>query len=116
MLAAMVIVQMVLRFATGAVDPASGEDPRPLRLGQRVIANTVEQGAIFSPALLALAALEAASAGTLIALGVVFALARLLFWGGYLVHPLGRAPGMGATALVVLATLAWALWAGLRRF
>ncbi len=113
-LGAMVLTQMAMRFVSGAIDPASVEDPRPLRLGQRVIGNTVEQTAIFAPALVALAALEGASSGTLLALGLVFALSRLLFWVGYVVHPLGRAPGMGATALVVLGTLAWAVWAALR--
>lgn len=113
-LAAMVLAQMGLRFVSGAIDPASVEDPRPLKLGQRVIANTVEQTLLFAPALVALAALEAATAGTLLALGLVFALSRLLFWAGYAIHPLGRALGMGATALVVLATLAWALWAGVQ--
>ncbi len=112
-LAAMVLAQMGMRFVSGATDPASVEDPRPLRVGQRVIGNTVEQAAIFAPALVALAALERASSGTLLALGLVFALSRLLFWVGYVVHPLGRAPGMGATVLVVLGTLVWAAWAGL---
>lgn len=112
-LAAMVLAQMGLRFVSGAIDPASVEDPRALKLGQRVITNTVEQTLLFAPALLALAVLEAARAGTLVALGLVFALSRLLFWAGYAIHPLGRAPGMGATATVVLGTLAWALWAWL---
>lgn len=114
-LAAMVLTQMGLRFVSGATNPVSVEDPRALTLGQRVLTNTVEQTLIFAPAVLALAVLEAASAGTLLALGLVFALSRLLFWAGYAIHPLGRAPGMGATALVVLGTLAWALWAWLGR-
>lgn len=112
-LAAMVLAQMGMRFVWAATDPASVEDPRPLRVGQRVIANTVEQAAIFAPSLVALAALEVAAAGWLLALGIVFALSRLLFWAGYALHPLGRAPGMGATVLVVLGTLVWAAWAGL---
>ena len=113
-LAAMVLAQMAMRFVWAATDPASVDDPRPLRLGQRVISNTVEQVAIFAPALVALAALEVAASGTLLALGLVFALSRLLFWAGYALHPLGRAPGMGATVLVVLGTLVWAAWAGLQ--
>ena len=112
-LAAMVLAQMAMRFVWAAADPASADDPRPLRLGQRVISNTVEQVAIFAPALVALAALEVAASGTLLALGLVFAFSRLLFWAGYALHPLGRAPGMGATVLVVLGTLVWAAWAGL---
>ncbi|MCS6920587.1 MAG: MAPEG family protein [Elioraea sp.] len=114
-LAAMVLTQMGLRFVSGAIDPISVEGPRGLKLGQRVITNTVEQTLIFAPALLALAVLEAARAGTLVALGLVFALSRILFWAGYAIHPLGRAPGMGATVLVVLGSLAWALWAWLSR-
>ncbi|MFQ3623655.1 MAG: MAPEG family protein [Acetobacteraceae bacterium] len=107
-LAAMILSQMLVRFATLAVDPTVGADGRALLIGQRVIANSVEQLAVFAPALLALAASGAASGAEMFALGIVFALARLVFWAGYALHPLARAPGMGATALVCLGTLCWA--------
>jgi hypothetical protein len=110
-LLAMLLVQMAARFATGAFDPTLGEDSRILVLGQRVIANTVEQMMCFVPAMLALsAAIGPYRMATLLAFGLTFALARLGFWIGYLRAPLLRAPGMAATIVVNLATLAWAVW------
>jgi hypothetical protein len=44
-----------------------------------------------------------------VALGVVFAVARLVFWGGYLIGPLLRAPGMAATFAVNVATFVTAV-------
>ena len=75
-------------------------------MNQRALANTVEQLAAFAPALLAVAA--RAPAGwmpSVVAAGLVFGLARLAFWGGYMVGPLGRSPGMAATYAINVVTL-----------
>ena len=110
-LAAMLAAQMAGRFAAGAFDPLAGLDTRFLLVNQRVIDNTVEQMALFAPALLALAAgAPAARLPAVLALGIVFALARLLFWIGYLAGSVTRAPGMAASFAVNLATLAAAGW------
>ena len=106
-LAAMLVVQSLARFATGAFDPTAGADGPALVRTQRVIGNTVEQLAVFAPALLALAAAGGPMRGVA-ALGIVFAAARLAFWIGYAVHPLARAPGMAATAACSLGALGWA--------
>lgn len=110
-LAAMLLAQMAGRFLAERFDPLAPGEGRFLLVNQRVITNTVEQNTVFAPALLALAA---GAPGTrlaeVLALGVVFALARLLFWGGYLAGPLARAPGMAATLVLNLATLAAAVW------
>jgi uncharacterized membrane protein YecN with MAPEG domain len=113
-LALMIGVQMLLRFATGAFDPTAGSDGRALIRTQRTITNTVEQLAVFVPAMLALAASGASMRGVA-ALGIVFGVARLAFWIGYAIHPLARAPGMAATAACSLGALGWAglAWAGL---
>jgi hypothetical protein len=102
----MVVVQMRLRLAYGAVDPLAGRDTRPLQVNQRVLTNTVEQLTGFAPALLALAAgASAARMPMILAAALVFALMRLVFWGGYLLGPLLRAPGMAATFAINIATL-----------
>jgi uncharacterized membrane protein YecN with MAPEG domain len=110
-LAGMIAAQMAARFAGGVFDPQAGRESRFLRVNQRVISNTVEQMAVFVPALLGLAAAapQGAMPGVL-ALGGSFAFARLVFWGGYLASPLARAPGMAATALVTMSTLVAAAW------
>ncbi|HVC62273.1 MAG TPA: MAPEG family protein [Acetobacteraceae bacterium] len=111
LLAVMILAQMGARAMTGAIDPLAGTDSPFLRTNQRVIANTVEQMTVFVPALLALAAgVPAARMGPVVALAYVFAVARLVFWIGYLAGVRLRAPGMAATFAVNVATLAAAAW------
>jgi uncharacterized membrane protein YecN with MAPEG domain len=103
---AMVLVQMRQRARSGAVDPLAGNDDRLLRVNQRVLTNTVEQLAGFAPSLLALAAGVAPGwMRHVVATGLTFAVARLVFWAGYLQGPATRAPGMAATFAVNVATL-----------
>ncbi|MEJ0015319.1 MAG: MAPEG family protein [Acetobacteraceae bacterium] len=107
----MILVQMLLRVATGALDPQAGADGRLLRVNQRAITNTVEQVAGFAPALLALAAAAGPEAMRhVVAAGLVFAVARLVFWAGYLCGPMTRAPGMAASFAINGATWAAAAW------
>lgn len=113
-LAAMIIAQIGIRFVTGAFDPTRGEESRALRVNQRAITNTVEQLAVFAPSLVALtAAVDETRLAAALALGAVFATARLAFWVGYALHPVARAPGMAASGACGLAALAWAIavWA-----
>jgi hypothetical protein len=110
-LSAMILAQIAARFVSGTLDPTAGRDGRFLLLNQRAISNTVEQLTVFAPALLALAAAATAvDMPGVLALGPVFALARLVFWAGYLLAPIARAPGMAATGAVNVATLFAAAW------
>jgi uncharacterized membrane protein YecN with MAPEG domain len=111
-LALMVLAQILGRAATPqALDPTACQESRFLLVNQRVIANTVEQMTMFAPALLAFAArAEPGQMGSITALGFVFAMARLVFWAGYLRAPLFRAPGMAATAGCTVAALVTAIW------
>jgi uncharacterized membrane protein YecN with MAPEG domain len=107
----MIVVQMGRRAWTRAVDPLAGRDDRLLQVNQRALTNTVEQLVGFAPALLALAA--GASPDWMhfvVAAGVVFGVARLVFWVGYLLGPMLRAPGMAASYAINVATLAAAIW------
>jgi hypothetical protein len=77
---AMLVAQMAGRFILGRFDPLAGAEPRFLAVNQRVITNTVEQGLVFVPALLALAAgAPSARMPQVLALPVVFAVARCAF-------------------------------------
>jgi hypothetical protein len=108
----MILVQMRLRAQSGAVDPLAGHDGMLLRVNQRALTNTVEQLAGFAPALLALAGrTPPGGMRYVVAAGVVFALARLAFWGGYLLGPLARAPGMASTFAINVGTLVAAMLA-----
>jgi hypothetical protein len=107
----MLLVQMGVRFITGSFDPLAGGQPTFLAINQRIITNTVEHGAVFALAMLALAANAPSRVmPQVLALAVVFAVARLAFWAGYLVAPVGRAPGMAATVAATIGAIGGALW------
>lgn len=107
----MIAAQMATRIISGRFNPTEGRDNHFLLINQRAIGNTVEQSLCFIPALLALAAgVGAPLMPKVIALALVFAAARLIFWLGYLARPVLRAPGMAATFVTVTATLAGAVW------
>ena len=92
------------------VVPVAGRDSRFLLVNQRVISNTLEQMVVFAPALLALAArMPPYKMPQVVALALLFALARLVFWIGYLLGARLRAPGMAVTLAVNLVTLAAAV-------
>ena len=106
----MLMLQMRLSVRTCAVDPLAGRVDAWLQVNQRALTNTVEQLAGFVPALLALAAGVASGwMRFVVAAGLVFALARLVFWAGYLLGPLARAPGMAATFAINVSTMVGAI-------
>lgn len=108
---AMIVAVALARFATGAFDPLKDAEGRFQRVTQRVLTNTVEQVAVFGPALLAASVLM--EAGRLPALSVaagLFVAGRLLFWAGYLLDPLHRSIGMVVTMNVNAGLLAYCLW------
>ena len=45
-----------------------------------------------------------------LALAATFAVARCVFWAGYLAAPIWRAPGMSATLAVTAGALGGAAW------
>ena len=102
----MVLTQQAARFLSGKSAPALGRDGPFLVHNQAVITDTVEQMAIFGPCFMALAAgAPPAATAQVLALGGVFAAARLVFWLGALAAPLGRAATLAVTAATALAAL-----------
>lgn len=74
----------------------------------RILTNTIEQSVIYLIALFALAAvLPAEQAGLLTIAIPAFVFGRVLFWGGYLIHPAWRSFGIFWTfnlqALAIIA-------------
>lgn len=100
------------RFLTDAIDPTlSAENQRQIVDG-RVADNTLQQNFVFATATLALATLvESHYLQVLWACAIVFVVARLVFWFGYRIHPLYRAPGMSATAYLNLGMILYVLYA-----
>lgn len=109
----MLTAQMVGRGVSGALDPTAGKDGQFLVRNQRAITNTIEHGMVFVIAITAL--MVRAPAGWLpnvVAIALVFALARFAFWIGYVTNPMLRSPGMAMTygSNLVTAIAAAVVW------
>ncbi|MAN80464.1 MAG: hypothetical protein CMM77_04295 [Rhodospirillaceae bacterium] len=109
-LLAVVQVVALTRLITGAIDPLADDAPRWRRTDMRVLANTVEQTLIFLPLYLATTmVIKADESAWLTALPVAFVLARIAFWIGYRIGPMGRAPGMAAGFFINLGMLGFVI-------
>jgi len=110
-LLAMVAAVGDARFLGEAIDPTQGREGQAMIVNGRVADNTTQQFLLFTAGMLALAAsLPPRQMGILRAAAIVFVVARLVFWIGYRIHPLYRAPGFAATAYLNLGLLLGAVW------
>ena len=111
LLLVMVFTVAFTRFVTAAFDPLNDPESSFQRRAQRALTNSVEQTAIFAPALLSAAVLadpvDIRFAGVMTAL---YCAARGLFWAGYVINPLYRAPGMIMTLNINVAVVAYAVY------
>lgn len=114
--AAVCLTIATVRFFEGAHNPLLGEEGERLQVHCRAMQNTLEQLVWFALCLLPVAAwLPATQARLVPVLCVAFALARLLYWWGYLRRgTLGRAPGVQCTFAINVPLLVVALWGPLR--
>ena len=110
LLAAIVTVANA-RFLGGAIDPTLGREDKAMQINGRVVDNTLQQFALFLVGTLALSvSLSSAEMRVIAAAAIVFVVARIVFWIGYRIHPLYRAPGMSATGYLNVGLLGFALW------
>jgi hypothetical protein len=94
------------RFLSEAIDPTKHLENKSIEINGRVANNTLEQNFVFLVGTLALSTfLNTGSIKVIEALTIVFVCARILFWIGYRMNPLYRAPGMSATAYMNLGIL-----------
>jgi uncharacterized membrane protein YecN with MAPEG domain len=102
------------RFLEGAHNPLEGAESERLKIHCRVMQNTLEQLVWFALCTLALATLLQPQQARLVPVACVFfAVARFVYWWGYLRDgTLGRAPGVQLTFTLNVALLAGvlALW------
>lgn len=102
------------RFLGEAIDPTRGAEDRRTIVNGRVADNTTQQFLLFAAGALGLAAsLPDGQMQLVAAAAIVFVVARLVFWIGYRIDPLYRAPGFAATAYLNLGLLGGALWLAL---
>ena len=100
------------RFLSDAIDPTRRAESPSMQIDGRVADNTLQQNFVFAVASLALSALVPAHSLQVVwACTIVFVVARFVFWFGYRLHPLYRAPGMSATAYLNLGMILYVLYA-----
>jgi uncharacterized MAPEG superfamily protein len=103
------------RFLGEAIDPTLGKEDQKTLVNGRVADNTLQQFTIFVVALLALTVtLPSDGLSFVPATAITFVIARIVFWIGYRIHPLYRAPGFSSTAYLNLGMIVAVLWLWLR--
>src|SRR4051794_3085225 len=94
------------RFLSDAIDPTRHAESQTMEIDGRVADNTLQQNFVFAVASLALSTVVAIQYLQVVwACAVIFVVARLVFWFGYRLNPLYRAPGMAATAYLNLGMI-----------
>lgn len=98
------------RFMSDAIDPLKHKENKDMEVDGRVVDNTLQQNFVFFVGTLALATvLPSTATGVLVAVTIVYIVARFAFWFGYRKNPLYRAPGMAATSYlnlgIIIATI-----------
>ena len=99
------------RFLSDAIDPTRHAESPAMEIDGRVADNTLQQTFVFTIATLALSTVvPLAHLQVVYACAVVFIVARIVFWIGYRIDPLYRAPGMAATAYMNLGMILYSLF------
>jgi uncharacterized membrane protein YecN with MAPEG domain len=99
------------RFLSDAIDPTRHAESRSMEVDGRVADNTLQQTFVFAVASLALSTIVPLHDLQLVwACTIVFVIARAVFWLGYRINPLYRAPGMSATAYLNLGIIVYVVY------
>jgi uncharacterized membrane protein YecN with MAPEG domain len=99
------------RFLSDAIDPTRNAESASMQIDGRVADNTLQQNFVFAVASLALSTLvPLAQLQVVWACAICFVVARLVFWAGYRINPLYRAPGMSGTAYMNLFMILYVLY------
>ena len=99
------------RFMSDAIDPTRRAESRSMEIDGRVADNTLQQNFVFAVASLALSTtVPLPHLQVVWACAIVFVAARAVFWLGYRLNPLYRAPGMSATAYMNLGMILYLLF------
>ena len=98
-------------FLPDAIDGIRTPSSRSLEINLRYNQNTLEQTTLACIAWVSIAtSLPAVSLVLIPAMATLFAVGRVAFWVGYLIHPMGRAFGMVLTVVPTIVSYAWLLW------
>jgi hypothetical protein len=107
----MVITVANARFLSDAIDPTRHAESSTMEIDGRVVDNTLQQNFVFALGSLAVSTLAPLQSLQVVwACTIVFVAARSVFWAGYRMNPLYRAPGMSATAYLNLGLILYVLY------
>jgi hypothetical protein len=99
------------RFLSDAIDPTRRAESRTMEIDGRVVDNTLQQNFVFAVTSMALSTIVALEHLQVVwACAIVFVIARCVFWAGYRMDPLFRAPGMAATAYLNLGMILFVVY------
>ena len=99
------------RFLSEAIDPTLGKESQKMVVDGRVADNTLQQFVCFLVGITALSvSVPIGWISVIPAVAITFVICRLVFWVGYRIHPLYRAPGFSSTAYMNLFMYIAVLW------
>lgn len=99
------------RFLGEAIDPTAQKEDQKLVVNGRVADNTTQQFLLFLVGITALSvSLPIEMMSYVPAVAITFVICRIVFWIGYRIHPLYRAPGFASTAYMNLFMYIAVIW------
>ena len=99
------------RFLSEAIDPTLGKDSHKMVVNGRVADNTLQQFVCFLVGIAALSvSLPIERISYVPAVAITFVISRTIFWIGYRINPLYRAPGFSSTAYMNIFIYTAVLW------
>jgi MAPEG family len=99
------------RFLSEAIDPTLGKESEKMAVNGRVADNTLQQFVCFLVGICALSvSLPIERISYVPAVAITFVISRTIFWIGYRIHPLYRAPGFSSTAYMNIFMYVAILW------
>ncbi|NUS99362.1 MAG: MAPEG family protein [Sphingomonas sp.] len=108
---AMLVAVGNARFLSEAIDPTLGKESQSMVVDGRVADNTLQQFVCFLVGITALSvSVPIAWISVIPAIAITFVICRMVFWIGYRIHPLYRAPGFSSTAYMNLFMYIAVIW------
>ena len=112
---AMLVAVGNARFLSEAIDPTLGKESQKMVVDGRVADNTLQQFVCFLVGITALSvSVPIGWISVIPAVAITFVICRLVFWIGYRIHPLYRAPGFSSTAYMNIFMFIAVLWMWLK--
>ena len=100
---AMLVAVGNARFLSEAIDPTLGKESQSMVVDGRVADNTLQQFVCFRVGITALSvSVPIGWISVIPGVAITFVICRIVFWIGYRIHPLYRAPGFSSTAYMNL--------------